>query len=124
MCWAHPIIEHFIEKLQIREIIGTYVPSDKRQRVDDGSVLSLLIHNILTTPHALYEMQDWVRPLDAERLGLTTREVNHIQDDRVGKCLAKFYDSRHKDVFFHLALRAIKTFQLDCRYIQIAADLP
>jgi transposase len=114
---AHPIIEHFIEKLQIREIIGTYVPSDKRQRLDDGNVLSLLIHNILTTPHALYELQDWVRPLDAERVGLTTRDVNHIQDDRVGKCLAKFYDSRHKDVFFHLALRAIKTFQLECRYI-------
>ena len=64
---AHPIIEHFIEILRIREIIGTYVPTDKRMKLDDEKVLGLLIHNILTTPYPLYEMKDWLKPLDAEK---------------------------------------------------------
>lgn len=111
---AHPIIEQFIERMQIREIINTYLPSDKRMNVDDGQVLGLLIHNILTTPYALYEMQDWLKPLDAESVGLRPEETVHIQDDRVGRGLARFYRSRHKDVFFRLALRSIKIFKLDC----------
>jgi len=114
---AHPIIEHFVEMLRIREIIGTYVRTDKRMKLDDGKVLTLLIHNILTTPNPLYEMEDWLKPLDAEKLGLSLEETKWIQDDRIGRALARFYDSRHKDVFFRLALRAIKLIALDCRRI-------
>lgn len=114
---AHPIIEHFIEMLRIREIIGTYVRTDQRMSLDDDKALAILIHNILTTPHALYEMEDWLKPLDTEKLGLDPGEAQLIQDDRVGRALAKFYDSRHKDVFFRLALRAIKIFHLDCSQI-------
>ena len=114
---AHPIIEHFIEMLQIREIISTYVRTDKRMKLDDDKVLTLLIHNILTTPNALYEMEDWLKPLDAGKVGLTSEETAFIQDDRIGRALVRFYDSRHKDVFFRLALRAIKIFDLDCSQI-------
>jgi transposase len=114
---AHPIIEHYMQMLRIGEIIGAYMPSDKRMKLDDDKVLGLLIHNILTTPHALYKMEDWLRPLDAEKLGLSPKETEHIQDDRVGRALARFYRSRHKDVFFRLALRAIKLFHLDCSRI-------
>jgi len=114
---AHPIIEHFIELLQIREIIGTYVRTDKRMKLDDDRALTLLIHNILTTPNALYEMEDWLKPLDAVKVGLTPEETKFVQDDRIGRALARFYDSRHKDVFFRLALRAIKIFKLDCSQI-------
>jgi transposase len=111
---AHPIIEHFIEKMRIREIISTYMRTDKRMRLDDDVVLTLLIHNILTTPIALYEMEDWLKPLDGEKVGLTPQESTFIQDDRMGRALARFYNSRHKDVFFQLALRSIKIFALDC----------
>ena len=111
---APPIIEHFIETLRIREIIGSYLRADKRRKLDDGRALTLLIHNILTSPNPLYEMEDWLRPLDAEKVGLCPEDTPHIQDDRIGRALAKFYDCRHKDVFFRLALRAIKVFDLDC----------
>jgi transposase len=114
---AHPVIEHFVEKMRIRDMVNSYVPSDKRMKLDDGTIITLLIHNILTTPYALYEMQDWLAPLDAEKLGLRPQETSCIQDDRIGKGLARFYRSRHKDVFFRLALRVIKVFQLDCSRI-------
>jgi transposase len=55
--------------------------------------------------------------LDAEKVGLRPEEVKYIQDDRIGRGLARFYHSRHKDVFFRLALRAIKIFELDCSRI-------
>lgn len=114
---AHPIIEHFIDVLRIRETIGTYVRSDKRMKLKDERALTILIHNILTTPNALYEMGDWLKPLDTEKLGLPEEESHLIQDDKIGRALARFYQARHQDVFFRLALRAIKIFDLDCSRI-------
>jgi len=84
---AHPIIEHFINLLRIRETIGSYVLADKRMRLDDDKTLAILIHNILTTPNALYEMEDWLKPLDAVKLGLRPEESMLIQDDRIGRAL-------------------------------------
>jgi hypothetical protein len=65
----------------------------------------------------LYEIADWLAPLDEKSLGLEPGEMAFIHDDRVGKALECFYEGRHKDVFFHLALRAIKLFDLDCSRI-------
>ena len=49
---VHPIIEHFIGSLKIREIVGTYVRSDRRMVLGHDRALMLLIHNILTAPNA------------------------------------------------------------------------
>jgi transposase len=114
---AHPIIEHFIETMRIREVISTYLRSDKRMKLDDDKVLTLLIHNILTTSNPLYEMGDWLKPLDAGKQGLTPQDAKFIHDDKIGMGLFRFYNSRYKDVFFRLALRIIKVFELDCSRI-------
>ena len=114
---AHPIIEHFLERMRVRETLSSYLPSDQRRKLDDDKIITLLIHNILTTPHALYEMEDWLRLLDPEKVGLLPSEVRFIQDDRIGKGLVTFYRARHQEAFFRLALRIIKLFQLDCSRI-------
>jgi len=114
---AHPIIEHFVQQLRIGETIGSYMRFDQRFKLEDGKVLTLLIHNILTTPYPLYQIGDWLRTLDVERMEITAEQADYVQDDRVGRALDRFYNCRHKDVFFRLALRAIKIFELDCGQI-------
>ena len=114
---AHPIIEHYLQKLRIGELIGTYIPQDQRLRLPTERTLSVLIHNILTPPMPMYAIADWLAPLDEQSLGLEPAQVGCIHDDRVGQALDRFYQGRHKDGFFHLALRAIKTFGLDCAQI-------
>ena len=114
---AHPIIQFFMDKLKVNEIIGSYVRQDKRMKLSTEKTLSVLIHNMLTTPMPLYEIADWLKPLDEEKLDLETYESSLISDDRVGKALEDFYSGRHKDIFFRLALRAIKLFEIDCRQI-------
>jgi transposase len=114
---AHPIIEHYLQKLRIAELIGTYIPQDQRMRLPIERTLCVLIHNILTTPMPMYAIADWLAPLDEQGLGLEPTDAGCIHDDRVGQALDRFYHGRHKDVFFHLALRAIKAFELDCGQI-------
>ncbi len=114
---AHPIIEHYLQKLRIGELIGTYIPQNQRLRLLMERTLGVLIHNILTTPMPLYAIADWLAPLDEQCLGLESGQAGCFHDDRVGQALDRFYHGRHKDLFFHLALRAIKTFGLDCAQI-------
>jgi len=117
---AHPIIQSFVQKLRIHQLIATYIQQDLRIKLPVEKTLGLLIHNVLTTPVPMYEIADWLAPLDEESLGLDRSEVAYIHDDRVGQALERFYQGRHKDVFFHLALRAIKVFGLQC--VQIHQD--
>jgi transposase len=114
---AHPIIQTYIQKLKIAELIGTYIQQDHRLKLPIEQTLCVLIHNILSSPLPMYEIADWVSALDEKCLGLDPSEVAFIHDDRVGQALDSFYQGRHKDVFFHLALRAIKVFEVDCSQI-------
>jgi transposase len=114
---AHPIIEHYLQRLRIDQLIATYIPQDQRLKLPVERTLCLLIHNVLTTPMPMYAIADWLAPLDEQCLGLEPADTGSIQDDRVGQALERFYHGRHKDVFFHLALRAIKTFGLQCSQI-------
>jgi hypothetical protein len=109
---AHPIIQTYLQKLKITELIATYIRQDQRLKLPIEQTLCVLIHNILTTPAPMYEIADWVKALDEQSLGLEPSQVNLIHDDRVGQALERFYLGRHKDVFLHLALRAIKVFDL------------
>ena len=111
---AHPIIQTFIQKLRIPELIATYIQQDQRLKLPVEQTLCVLIHNILSTPMPMYEIADWLGTLDEKCLGLDASQVAFIHDDRVGQALERFYQGRHHDVFFHLTLRAIKVFDLQC----------
>lgn len=114
---AHPIIQFFMDKLKMDEIIGSYVKQDKRMKLSVEKTICVMIHNCLTSPLPMYELEEWIRPLDEGTIGLQSGETFLINDDRAGKALDSLYSGRHKDIFFHLALRAIKLFDLDCRQI-------
>ena len=114
---AHPIIQFFIEQLKIPETIGSYIRQDERLKLPVEQTLTVLIHNILTSPMPMYEMADWLAPLDESHVGLEPSQASLIHDDRLGQALDMFYSGRHKDVFFRLALRAIQLFDLDCSQI-------
>jgi len=114
---AHPIIENYIERLTIPEIIASYIKQDHRLQVPCEKVITVMIHNILTSPKAMYELLDWVLPLSEEAIGLMPGEAEKMTDDRAGKTLDLFYDGKHQEVFFRLALRMIKIFDLTCSQI-------
>ena len=97
---AHPIIQVYIEKLKIAELIATYIQQDHRLKLPVEQTLCVLIHNILTTPMPMYEIADWVAAQDEKSLGLDPSLAAVIHDDRVGHALERFYQGRPKDVFF------------------------
>jgi transposase len=114
---AHPLIQHYLDKLRIREIFSTYVKSDARQALLSEDGVCLFVHNILTEPLPLYEIGQWVSSRDLESLGVEPSALHSLNDDRLGRVLDAVAKSNRKTIFFRVALRMIKIFELNCQHV-------
>ena len=114
---AHPLIQYYLEKLRLNEILKIYIKTNSRLTMPVEKGIGVIIHNILTERSPLYGMSDWVIPLDLESLGLSPDDAAMLNDDRLGRVLDSVAKSNRKTVFFRIALRMIKLFELDCHHV-------
>ena len=109
---GHPIINFYINKLRLNEIFDKYLPPGKNAKLSNGKTIQVIIHNIFTSPGALYRMKQWSEPIAAQALGLAEFEKEVINDDRLGGALDALSEFGGKGLFFQIALRAIKVFSI------------
>lgn len=109
---AHPIIAHYIEKLNIPDIFRSCVPSDKRLVVSVADCVKVLLHNILTQHMALYKLPEWLETVDLAGLQLSAQNSMPFNDDRIARTLDTVNKSNRKEIFFRIALRSIKIFEV------------
>jgi len=109
---AHPIIRHYLERMNVRGIIRGCLGAGLRQGLDHAEVLSVLVHNILVSRGPMYRIQEWAARIEPEALGLTRSQVGRLNDDRLVRSLEALASERGRSVFFRLALRVIKDFEI------------
>jgi transposase len=100
---ALPIIQHFLDTLQLREILvqsrplQAYVPA-----------LELLVKSLLVEPSALYRVRQWSQQYDARWIGPGT-----LGDDAIGRALDRLFEADRASLLTRLALSALEHFDLD-----------
>jgi transposase len=109
---AHPLIEHFLERLDVARILDKHIHSNRDGTMTHGRAISLLIHNVLVARDPLYRLSDWIEPLEPRALGLTDEQKLSVNDDRIARALEQLAEYGGRGVFFQLALRSIKLFGL------------
>jgi len=109
---AHPIVEHFLERLDVARILDKHIHSNREGTMSHGRAICVLVHNILVARDPLYRLSEWIEPLEARALGLTEEQKLAINDDRMARALDQLADYGGRGVFFQLALRSIKQFGL------------
>ena len=98
-----PIIQHFLDTLQLRKILAqsrplrAYVPA-----------LELLVKSLLVQPNALYRVRPWSQQYDPRWIGPGT-----IGDDAIGRALDRLFEADRASLLTHLALSALEHFDLD-----------
>jgi len=113
----HPLIEHFLQRLDLLRILDKHIHSNRTGTVSHGKAICVLIHNILVSRDPLYRLSEWIREIDPKALGLTEEERDAINDDRIARALDQLEDLGGRAVFFQLALRSIKLFRLETKRI-------
>jgi transposase len=110
---AHPILMHFLARMSFARIVRSCLPARPSGILDHAQTLSILVMNILLSPAPLYRIAEWVEPIDPEALGLSVSQTEAINDDRIARTLDALSCTSARNLFFRLALRIIKDFQLD-----------
>jgi transposase len=113
----HPILLFFFDKMNFISIVNSCLTRVREGWLDHAQALSVLVQNILLSPAPLYRIAEWAEPISPESLGLTEKEKESINDDRVARALDALTSARGRSLFFHLAIHTIEQFELETRRI-------
>lgn len=108
----HPIIRHFIERLNLHAIVRSAVGSGREPIIDHGEALAALVHNILDSPSPLYRIAGWAEPIAPQSFAFTPDQKAALNDDRIARMLDALVSERGRGIWFRLALRIIKQFKI------------
>ena len=112
---SHPIIAHFLARLNVESIVSSCVGAARQGVLDHGQTLCVLTHNLLASPGPLYRIAEWAALLEPNVLGISRAQKEALNDDRVARALDALVTERGRNIWFRLTLRIIKQFEIDTR---------
>jgi len=108
----HPLIRHYLDRLNVEGILSGHLSQGRKGTLSHAEAVCVLVHNILTSPGPLYRLENWAGSIEPSALSLSFEQKEAINDDRVARALDALGSPRAREVWFHLALRAIKQWKL------------
>ena len=109
----HPVIDHFLQRMNLESILRGALGGARQGVLDHARTLTVLVHNLLVSPGPLYRIAQWAAPWEPHVLGLTPVQKDALNDDRVARALDALVSERGRGIWFRLALRVIKQFEVD-----------
>jgi len=110
---ALPLLNHFLGRLGLDDLLEKYLPRDARYRVPPPVALGLLLRNLLLGRRPVYALEEWAREFDPTQLGLGSTQSDLLNDDRVGRALDHLFDADRASFLTEVVLRAVKVFEVD-----------
>ena len=108
-----PVINHFMERLHLEEIIGSRLQSAH----DAGTVqcIGILIRNVLVSREPLYGIGEWVEEYPQALLGTSGDDAMHINDDRIGRSLERLFDADRSSLMTEIVVSAVREFDFSMK---------
>lgn len=108
----HPIVDHFLSRLRLREIVRSFVGTGRERAIEHGEALSALVHNIVDSPAPLYRIAEWAGPIEPAAFGFTAEQKQGLNDDRIARMLDAIVSERGRGIWFRLALEILREFKV------------
>jgi transposase len=89
-----PIVDHFLQRIGLEELLEKHVPTrDRRCVVPYAKGLGVLLRSIIVEREPIYRQQETVRTFAPTMYGLGQDEVDKVGDDRIGRALDRLFDA-------------------------------
>ncbi len=108
-----PIVNVFYDRLGIDRLLETHVPDDPRLRVSPAAALGVVIRNLVVRHAPVYALGEWAGRYDPAAVGMTADDISLLNDDRVGRMLARLFDADRASLLTRLVLDAVESFDID-----------
>lgn len=111
---AHPLISPVLEQLQIHEHLVKALPrTDGRTKLCVAESAMVMLRNIIVSREPLYGVSEWASRFVPEHLGLTSEQVQLLNDDRLGRMLDKLYAVDRRTLATDIVVTMVREFGLD-----------
>jgi transposase len=111
---ALPVINHFLKRLRLQDLLHRRLPApDGRCKVPACTVLSVLLRNLVLGRAPLYSLSEWSAGIAPQALGLTRRQMQALNDDRIGRALDELFDADRQALLTEFVLGMIREFRID-----------
>jgi hypothetical protein len=115
---ALPIINHFCERLGLTGLLKAFLPhDDARLKLAPASAIGVMVRNLVLHREPVYALGKWAAPFDPGLLGLAPDEAGLLNDDRVGRMLARLFDADRASLLTRLVLDAVTEFGIDLSHL-------
>ncbi|HSX82197.1 MAG TPA: IS1634 family transposase [Candidatus Saccharimonadia bacterium] len=99
-----PLINHFIERIGLHDLLSRHVASDARCAVPHASALGVLLRSIIVEREPIYRQQETVHGFADGMFGISAQEMEHLCDDRLGRALDRLFDADRTALLTELVL--------------------
>lgn len=109
-----PVVNHFLGRLGLHRLLEEYLPADDRRlRLAPATAIGAVVRNLVVSREPVYGLERWAAPFEPAQLGLAEEEAGLLNDDRVGRMLARLFDADRASLLTRLLLDAIERFGID-----------
>jgi len=110
---ALPIINHFLERLDLHRLLAEHLPRESRRvQVDSPRALLTLVRNILLSREPIYGVGEWAARQAPDLLGLAPGEAAFLNDDRLGRSLDLTFRAPQPTFVMAVVRHMVPEFQL------------
>ncbi len=111
---ALPVINQLLARMRLDEFLRSYLPRvDRRCRIAPALGISLLLKNVLLSREPLYGIGEWAARFAPEVLGFADSQLPSLNDDRMGRCLDRLFQSDIASLVLALVAHVIQEFEVD-----------
>jgi transposase len=105
-----PLINHFIERIGLEDVLERHIPSDARCAVPHARALGVLLRSIIVEREPIYRQQETVHGFASGMFGVRAGEMEHLGDDRLGRALDRLFDADRAALLTEVALAVAERF--------------
>ena len=110
---ALPIINRLLGRMRLQEFLTRHLPAeDDRTKVDTPRVVLLLLRNLLVSREPIYGVAEWARNFGPELFDLWPRDFDHLNDDRVGRCLDRVFQALDTNLIMDVVTHVVREFEV------------
>jgi transposase len=110
---ALPLLNRFVERMQLRRILGEHLPKDdSRTELPTVTALLVLFANLLMAREPVYGVGEWAALFPPDLLGLRQQDLSRLHDDRLGRSLDRMFEGIGPTLILAVVRHVIQEFAI------------
>ena len=106
-----PLVNHFIERMDLAALLEKHVPTtDRRCRLSHAQALGVLVRSIVVEREPIYRAQETVHGFAAGLFGVAAHDLESLSDDRLGRALDRLFEADRAALLTEVVLVMAKRF--------------